>query len=240
MKKYYLHNGIEQQGPFDAEDLKSRTITRETPIWYDGLPDWTKAGDIPELQSLFVSSPPPFKTTTPPTYNSSTHYPALQEVIGIFTKLKPGETLEVENPSVSVINFEKGSFFKKYDTCIGKVYLTNQRILILKLIVLEAKNMKLESAEQFGSALGQWFDIPLEFINQVSTPKQGFFRSLFSSLIGEKKEGLEIAYGSPMEVEKKSLLFGTQKVRETFIIVFTIDNKDLWSMKVQTSVAKAK
>lgn len=162
------------------------------------------------------------------------------EIIGIYTKLKQGETLEVENPTVSVINFEKGSFLKSYDTCIGKVYLTNKRILILKLIMLEAKNMKIASEEQFGSTLGQWFDISLEHITNVSTPRQGFLRSLFSSLIGEKKEGLEIKYESPMEKERKSILFGTKRVRENFIIVFTIDNKELWSMKVQTSVKNAK
>jgi len=165
---------------------------------------------------------------------------ANDEIVGIFRKLDDGEHLDIENPSVSVINFEKGSFFKKYDTCIGKVYLTNRRILLLKLIVLEAKNMKLESAEQFGSALGQWFDISLENVTNVSTPKQGLFRSLFKMFIGEKKEGLEIEYESPMETEKKSFLFGSKKVRETFVIVFSIDNKDLWNMQVQNNVARAK
>jgi hypothetical protein len=162
------------------------------------------------------------------------------EIVGIYKHLQEGETLDIENPTVSLVNFEKGSFFKSYDTCIGKVYLTNKRMLILKLIVLEAKNMKIASEEQFGSALGQWFDISLEHITNVSTPKQGFFRTLFSNLIGEKKEGLEIKYESPMETEKKSLLFGTKKVRENFILVFTIDNKDLWNMKIQTNVAKVK
>jgi len=161
-----------------------------------------------------------------------------KERIGIFADLKEGETLEIENPTVSIINFEKGSFLKKYDTCIGKVYLTSERIMLLKLIVLEAKNMKIESAEQFGSTLGQWFDVPLKYVTKVSTPKQGFFRKLFKNLIGEKKEGLQLEYTSPMEIEKKGL-FGTKKIRETFTMVFTIDNKDLWNMKVQTNVAQA-
>lgn len=241
MKIYFIHNGNEQQGPFDLDDLKRLSIKPETPIWHSGLPLWTTAGKLDELKEIFQATPPPFQPPTPPSFNPIAQpVNTQQEVIGIFTRLQPGETLDVENPSVSVINFEKGSFFKKYDTCIGKVYLTNQRILILKLIVLEAKNMKLESAEQFGSALGQWFDIPLEYITKVSTPRQGIFRSLFKSIIGEKKEGLEVEYESPLEVEKKSLIFGTKKSRENFIIVFTIDNKDLWNMKIQTNVAKAK
>lgn len=243
MKKYFIHNSNEQQGPFDIDELKELSLRPDTPVWYEGLEQWTIIANVPELTEIIKKqSPPPFTTTPKPQAPPAlTHALGGQnEIIGIYKNLQQGETLEVENPTVSLVNFEKGSFFKSYDTCIGKVYLTNKRLLILKLIVLEAKNMKVASEEQFGSALGQWFDISLEHITNVSTPRQGFFRSLFSSLIGEKKEGLEIKYESPMETEKKSLLFGTKKVRENFIIVFTIDNKDLWNMKVQTSITKAK
>lgn len=67
MKKYFLHNGTEQQGPFDLDDLKSRNITRETKIWYDGLLNWVTAKDVDELKSLFSSSPPPLtKQASPP------------------------------------------------------------------------------------------------------------------------------------------------------------------------------
>ncbi len=111
-----------------------------------------------------------------------------KEIIGIYKALDEGEKLELENPSVSVINFEKGTFFKKYDTCIGKIYLTNKRILILKLIMLNATNMRVDSAEQFGTALGQWFDVPYEYITNISTPKQGFWRGTFKNLMGEKKK----------------------------------------------------
>jgi hypothetical protein len=69
MKKYYLHNGTDQQGPFDIEDLKAKNITKETSIWYEGLSEWTTAEGIDDLKDLFkTSTPPPFvaKTTTPP------------------------------------------------------------------------------------------------------------------------------------------------------------------------------
>jgi hypothetical protein len=69
MKKYYLHNGTDQQGPFDIEDLKAKNITKETSIWYEGLSEWTTAEEIDDLKDLFkTSTPPPFvaKTTTPP------------------------------------------------------------------------------------------------------------------------------------------------------------------------------
>jgi len=59
MKKYYTHTENKQNGPFDLTELKSQKISKETPIWYEGLPEWTKAGEIPELSELFRNSTPP-------------------------------------------------------------------------------------------------------------------------------------------------------------------------------------
>jgi hypothetical protein len=62
MKKYYLHNGTEQDGPFDISELKSKGIKRDTEIWYEGISDWTEAQEIEELKVLFPkSTPPPIK-----------------------------------------------------------------------------------------------------------------------------------------------------------------------------------
>ncbi len=75
MKKYYLNDGTSQQGPFDLEELKSKNITAETPVWYDGLPEWTTAGKLDELKALFIHVPPPFTSPEPP--------PSFQEVIPV-------------------------------------------------------------------------------------------------------------------------------------------------------------
>ena len=42
-----------------------------------------------------------------------------------------------------------------------------------------------------------------------------------------------------METEKKGL-FGSKMVREKFVIVFTVDNRDLWNLKLQTTVGNLK
>jgi len=85
MKKFYLHNGNEQQGPFDFDDLKAKGIAKETPIWHEGLKEWTIAEKIDELKSIFKSvAPPPFnvKAASPPvpktamTYAKSTQSPS--------------------------------------------------------------------------------------------------------------------------------------------------------------------
>ena len=70
MKKYFIHNGLNEQGPLDIEQLKLEPLKKETPIWYDGLQNWTTVGEIDELKFLFVTkpSPPPFVKPTPPKY----------------------------------------------------------------------------------------------------------------------------------------------------------------------------
>lgn len=62
MKKYFLHDGSEQAGPFDIEELKSKNVNRDTPIWFEGLDEWTTIGKVDELREIITSSPPPFET----------------------------------------------------------------------------------------------------------------------------------------------------------------------------------
>jgi hypothetical protein len=69
MKKYFLHNGTENSGPFDLNELKAKSITKTTPVWYEGMENWKYAGEIAELSSVFAVVPPPISSfkTTPPT-----------------------------------------------------------------------------------------------------------------------------------------------------------------------------
>ncbi len=65
MKKYYLHHKDEQLGPFSIEELKEKQIRGNTPIWYEGLSDWTTAEKVEDLKVLF-KTPPPFESKQPP------------------------------------------------------------------------------------------------------------------------------------------------------------------------------
>lgn len=66
MKKYYLHNGTVQEGPFDIEELKTKNLTRQTPVWFEPLLAWTTIGDVEELRPLLNPLPPPFTAAAPP------------------------------------------------------------------------------------------------------------------------------------------------------------------------------
>jgi hypothetical protein len=52
--KFYIHNVKEQQGPFTIEELKLQNIDLSTPIWYEGLNDWSTVGEIEELKNMLL------------------------------------------------------------------------------------------------------------------------------------------------------------------------------------------
>jgi hypothetical protein len=65
MKRYFTNNGKDQEGPFSLDDLKQKGITSKTKIWFDGIGDWTEAGQIEELKDIILKTPPPFEKGNP-------------------------------------------------------------------------------------------------------------------------------------------------------------------------------
>jgi len=65
MKKYFLHNGKDQDGPYSLDDLKLKGLTAKTMVWFDGISTWTEAQFIPELKEFVISTPPPFEKANP-------------------------------------------------------------------------------------------------------------------------------------------------------------------------------
>ena len=59
MKKYYLHNGQVESGPFDIEQLKEMNLNSDTPIWYDELSEWTTIKNVYELNLYLLPNPHP-------------------------------------------------------------------------------------------------------------------------------------------------------------------------------------
>ncbi|MFA7302035.1 MAG: DUF4339 domain-containing protein [Candidatus Shapirobacteria bacterium] len=61
-KEYYYLDNEDKIGPLSLEKLKKVELSENTLIWYSGLDDWTRIGDVPELISLFMllkKLPPP-------------------------------------------------------------------------------------------------------------------------------------------------------------------------------------
>jgi membrane protease subunit (stomatin/prohibitin family) len=61
--QYFAAIGGQQAGPFDTAALKAHidaeSVTRETLVWYEGMAEWTAAGEVEEVAKLFGSVPPP-------------------------------------------------------------------------------------------------------------------------------------------------------------------------------------
>ncbi len=62
-KQYHLAINNQQFGPFGTDALQpylqNGQLTRETLVWAQGMAQWIPAGQVPELASLFASTPPP-------------------------------------------------------------------------------------------------------------------------------------------------------------------------------------
>lgn len=63
--KYFIIENKEQQGPFSIYELKDRGIGSDTPVWAEGMSDWTPAGKVDELRDFLFntndkSTPPPY------------------------------------------------------------------------------------------------------------------------------------------------------------------------------------
>lgn len=56
MEYYVIVNG-QQQGPFKLEQLADMGLTPEAEVWAEGMPDWTRAGEVPELSTYFSAFP---------------------------------------------------------------------------------------------------------------------------------------------------------------------------------------
>ncbi len=80
MKMYYLQDGQNNIGPFNLEELKERKITKNTSIWYEGLSDWTTAGNIEELKIILTETPPPLKKSEPPVFKKEPRFNLFQKI----------------------------------------------------------------------------------------------------------------------------------------------------------------
>lgn len=67
---YHVAINGETTGPYDMATLSqlvnSGTLTKDSLVWKQGMPDWAKAGEIQELQSLFEDAIPPIPDSNPP------------------------------------------------------------------------------------------------------------------------------------------------------------------------------
>ena len=61
--RYFVALNNQQTGPFGLDALQQQVqggqLTRATPVWTQGMANWTPAGEIAEFNALFANLPPP-------------------------------------------------------------------------------------------------------------------------------------------------------------------------------------
>lgn len=67
-KEYFFLKGIEQKGPFTIEQLYDKELNYDTLIWTEGMENWAKLKDVPELVQILkpkcTPPPPPMAAKT--------------------------------------------------------------------------------------------------------------------------------------------------------------------------------
>lgn len=87
MQYWINHNGV-QSGPVDVEGLKKMALTSRAYVWHEGLTDWVKITQVPELQGLYemaaepVAQGQPLVTEAMPSTEAATGQPVQQPVQG--------------------------------------------------------------------------------------------------------------------------------------------------------------
>jgi hypothetical protein len=76
MRAYFIQDGQQEIGPLRLEDLKGKSVSATTPIWYEGLSEWTTAIKVEEVKTFLQLSvqPPTFNKPpiTPPPFSHPT------------------------------------------------------------------------------------------------------------------------------------------------------------------------
>lgn len=59
MNQIWVQLDGRQQGPFSLEQLRGMNLSPDTPVWYEGLPQWTFAAAAPVTSVLFAQAGQP-------------------------------------------------------------------------------------------------------------------------------------------------------------------------------------
>lgn len=73
--KIWIHVNNVQEGPFPFEELPLNRMNGNTPVWYEGLEDWTLAKDAPLTAQLFLCAQPNNYPQSPNAQNNNSQAP---------------------------------------------------------------------------------------------------------------------------------------------------------------------
>ncbi|MCY7363643.1 MAG: DUF4339 domain-containing protein, partial [Ignavibacteria bacterium] len=54
-RKYFIHDGSVQKGPYTFQELSSVKFSAEDFVWFDGMDKWKRARDLQEFKELYLN-----------------------------------------------------------------------------------------------------------------------------------------------------------------------------------------
>ena len=88
---YYYAAGDEHRGPFTIDQLRAQALRRDTMVWKEGMAQWQRAENVPELAELFAPPPPPINPGAYPYGGAYAGAAGAYDLSGVFgTKLAAG------------------------------------------------------------------------------------------------------------------------------------------------------
>jgi hypothetical protein len=209
MKKYYLHDGSESSGPFDIEELKSKKITKSSPVWFEGMIHWKTAGEIAELTELFAINPPPFLLFDAPKQNvkidtkieqvkilglSKNTFFIVIAVIVLLAIITYFKNIEEERSRELEIK-NKRTEFENYQFELKQKELEEQKIQAAIQEKIEAERKKAEIAQKDNNRILEIEKLIAEYQNNVTESEKKLDNTTDFKLLrtaAEKKEQLDL------------------------------------------------
>lgn len=104
MDYYYLDADMRQVGPVSLDDLVAAGVTSDTMVWHEGLEEWAKAGNLPEVVKAMERKARPATPEKPqaPEAPGSPESPVIPE--SPESPEKPEKPVKPESPEAVVID----------------------------------------------------------------------------------------------------------------------------------------
>lgn len=171
-RKYYLHDGEQQTGPFSLDELAQTPLTSTAMIWYKGLNDWQEAATIAELQPIINHTLPPVsieEEVAPPPFKGAK---------------ERSKTAEVATPPHSPHPFRSGFF--KFIVVVALLIISGTAIRTVQQYRMDRITMNADSTateptyeEQILSIEDQEKAAPKKFLKAAGDFKKTVFGGNF-------------------------------------------------------------
>ena len=114
MQYWINHNGV-QSGPLDLDALKEMGLTSSAYVWHEGLADWVKITQLPELQGLYAMETPIVGTPMNASQPAQASYPVEPAVASTEGDIAQGEPVTEQAVEPEPVQADRTTYQPQYE-----------------------------------------------------------------------------------------------------------------------------